>query len=133
MVNSFGESLLNLCFLLDCLILDGCCNGDRKGEYTYVSPQGSSAIDYFIVSEDLFSTSCNLRVGDRVASWHMLVELRWSNVAYNIDKTVVTESRENHDAWSEEFVQTCKDELYSTNFDQLISLCVHCTEQPPAW
>ena len=33
-VNSFGKSLLNLCFLLDCVILNGCCNGDRKGEYT---------------------------------------------------------------------------------------------------
>ena len=99
------------------------------------------------MSEDLFWTNCNLRVGDRVDSWHMPVELRWSNVAYNIDKTVVTESRENRDAWSEEFVQTYKDELYSTNFackwrfqysvpmwtNQLISLCVHCTEQPPAW
>ena len=47
-VNSFGKSLLNLCFLLDCVILNGCCNGDRKGEYTYVSPHGSSAIDYCI-------------------------------------------------------------------------------------
>ena len=85
-----------------------------------MSPHGSGAIDYFIVSEDLFSTNCNLRVGDRVDSWHMPVELRWSNVAYNIDKAVVTESRENRVAWSEEFVQTYKDELCSTNF----KLCV---------
>ena len=48
LVNSFGKSLLNLCFLLDCVILNGCCNGDRKGEYTYVSPHGSSAIDYCV-------------------------------------------------------------------------------------
>ena len=34
-VNSFAISLLNLCFLLDCVILNGCCNGDCKGEYTY--------------------------------------------------------------------------------------------------
>ena len=40
MVNSFGKSLLNLCFLLDCVILNGCCNGDRKVEYTHVSPHG---------------------------------------------------------------------------------------------
>ena len=119
-VNSFGKSLLNLCFLLDCVILNGCCNGDCKGEYTYMSPHGSSAIDYFIVSEDLFSTNCNLRVGDRVDSWHMPVELCWSNVAYNIDKALVTESRENRVAWSEEFVQTYKDKLCSTNF----KLCV---------
>ena len=47
-VNSFGKSLLNLCFLFDCVILNGCCNGDREGEYTYVSPHGSSAIDYCV-------------------------------------------------------------------------------------
>ena len=39
-VNSFSKSLLNLCCLLDCVILNGCCNGDRKGEYKYVSPPG---------------------------------------------------------------------------------------------
>ena len=50
----------------------------------------------------------------------MPVELRWSSVAYNIDKTVVTESRENRVAWSKEFVQTYKDEICSTNF----KLCV---------
>ena len=67
----------------------------KGNTHNYVSPHRSSAIDYFIVSEDLFSTNCNLRVGDRVNSWHMPVELRWSNVADNIDKAVVTESREN--------------------------------------
>ena len=70
-------------------------------------------------------------------------------VAYNTDKAVVTESRENRVARSEEFVQTYKDKLCSTNFklcvkrrfqylvpmwtNQLISLCVHCTEQPLVW
>ena len=63
MVNSSGKSLMNLCFLLDCVILNGCCNDDRK-----VLPHGSGAIDYF-------------------------VELCWSN----IDKAVITESRENRE------------------------------------
>ena len=85
-----------------------------------MSPHDSSAIGYFIVFEHLFSMNCDWRAGDRVDSWHMPVELRWSNVAYNIDKTVVTESRGNRVAWSEEFVQTYKDELCSTNF----KLCV---------
>ena len=53
-VNNTGKSMLNLCFMLDCVILNGCCNGDRSGEYTYVSPHGSSVTDYFLMSEDLF-------------------------------------------------------------------------------
>ena len=53
-VNNFGKSLLNSCFMFDCVILNGCCNGNRSGEYTYVSPHGSSVTDYFLMSEDLF-------------------------------------------------------------------------------
>ena len=66
--NSFCKSVLNLCFMLGCVILNGCCNGDRSGEYTYVSPHGSSVIGYFLMSEDLFSANCNFRVDDRVDS-----------------------------------------------------------------
>ena len=39
-----------------------------------MSPHGRSVIDYFIISEDLFP---ELRVGDRVASWHLPVEFKW--------------------------------------------------------
>ena len=59
-LNNIGKSLLNLCFMLDCLILNGCCDHDRSGEYTYVSPHGSSVINYFLKSEDLFLVKCNL-------------------------------------------------------------------------
>ena len=120
MVNNFGKSLLNLCFMLDCLILNGCCDHDRSGEYTYVSPHGSSLINYFLKSEDLFLVKCNLRVGDRVDSWHKPVELCWNNVAHNIEKPVATESREERITWSEEFTLTYTDELCSPD----VKLCV---------
>ena len=109
MVNNLGKSLFNLCFALDCVILNGCCNGDRGGEYMYVLPHGSSVINYFLTSEDFFSA--NLRVGDRVDSWHMPVELCWNNVAHNIEKPVATESREERIAWSDEFMVSYTDEL----------------------
>ena len=57
-------------------------------------------------------------------TWHIPGELRWSNVAYNIDRAVVTESQEHCDAWSEEFVQTCKDELCSANFKLCMQVAV---------
>ena len=97
--------------MLDYVILNGCCNGDCSGEYTYVSPHGSSIIDYFPMSEDLFSANCNMRVGNRVDSWHMPVELCWNNVVHNIEKPVATESREERIAWSDEFMVTYTDEL----------------------
>ena len=37
--NNFGKSLLDLCFSFDLDIMNGFCDGDRDGEYTFVSPQ----------------------------------------------------------------------------------------------
>ena len=71
-----------------------------------MSPHGSSVIDYFLMSEDLFSDKCNLRVGDRVDAWHMPVELCWNTVAHSIGKPVATESRGERSAWSDEFKLT---------------------------
>ena len=50
--------------------MHGFCNSDVDGELAYVSPHGSSVMDTFIVSEDLFSDHCKLRVGNRVDSKH---------------------------------------------------------------
>ena len=74
-VNNFGFSLLNLCIAVDGVILNGFCDDDRAGEFTYVSPHGSSLIDYFIVSEELLSRRLCLSVGDRIDSWHRPVFL----------------------------------------------------------
>ena len=106
--------------MLDCVILNGCCDGDRSGVYTYVSPHGSSFIDYSIMSEDLFSANCNLRLSDRVDSWHMPLELCWNNVAHDIEKPVATKSHGECIAWSDEFMVTYTNELCSPDF----KLCV---------
>ena len=71
MINKFGKSLRNMCFMLDCIIVNVFCNSDVDGEFTYVSPHGSSVIDYFLISEDLFSAHCELHVANRVDSWHL--------------------------------------------------------------
>ena len=64
--------------LLDCVIVNGFCNSDANGEFTYVSPHGSRVIDCFIIPKDSFSIHCELRVGDCVDSWHLPVELNGS-------------------------------------------------------
>ena len=57
--------------MLDCVIVNEFCNSDASGEFTYVSPHDSSVTDNFIISEDLFSVHCELRIGDRVDLWHL--------------------------------------------------------------
>ena len=55
-VNGYGKSLLNMCTALNLCILNGMCHGDREGRYTYVCDSGSSVIDYFLMSSDLFAS-----------------------------------------------------------------------------
>ena len=57
-----------------------------------MSPHGSSVIDYFPMSEDLFSANCNMRVGDRVDSWHMPVELCWNNVVHSMRNQLLSKA-----------------------------------------
>ena len=36
-LNSYGKQLLNTCVALDLCIMNGVCNGDPQGRYTYIS------------------------------------------------------------------------------------------------
>lgn len=56
--------------------MNGCIEGDWEGEYTYVGIKGNSVIDYIIVNERLINNIKNFRIGERVDSDHMPLELR---------------------------------------------------------
>ena len=70
-MNGYGKLLLNICTTFGLNILNGACNGDREGCYTYISQSGSSVNDYFILSNDLLlflDSFCKLVVKDRFDS-----------------------------------------------------------------
>lgn len=119
-INSFGRSLLNTCFMFDCTIVNGTCKDDEEGEFTYVSPHGCSVIDYFILSDELLLQPHLLRVGDRIDSWHMPVELKLQSSGQ--DKSPVPEEMKGEDriVWSEDLVQTFKEEIEKDIFKQKI-------------
>jgi hypothetical protein len=90
-INAYGKSLLNMCTALDLVILNGLCNGDREGRYTYTSESGSSVNDYFILSNDFHECVygiCDLHVADRSESDHFPVEYR---IVFSKDVTARTE------------------------------------------
>eukprot|EP00745_Piridium_sociabile_P020326 TRINITY_DN31284_c1_g1_i9.p1 TRINITY_DN31284_c1_g1~~TRINITY_DN31284_c1_g1_i9.p1 ORF type:complete len:213 (-),score=11.93 TRINITY_DN31284_c1_g1_i9:104-742(-) len=79
-LNNYGRHLLNMCTSLGLCILNGICNGDFDGQFTYISQTGNSVNDYFLLSKDLFSivySSCKLLVSDRLDSDHSPVELHF--------------------------------------------------------
>lgn len=102
-VNPFGRRLLDLCSSLDMHILNGACDGDRNGRLTYITSNGSSVIDYFIVSCSLASLVDKMCVLDRIDSKHM-------PVSCTIKHALQQDTRQNIDScsfvykmkWSEE-------------------------------
>ena len=105
--------------MLGCIIVNGLCTGDVDGGFTYVSPRGSSVIDYFIISEDLFSAPCELRVGNWVDSWHQPVEMKLTKVG-RTDKLAQVENSEECIVWSETCLPNYIHELASDDFNDCI-------------
>ena len=54
--NVFGQQLIKLCSVCECLILDGLSEYGFHDSCTFGS--GSSVVDYFLVSCDMFSSVC---------------------------------------------------------------------------
>ena len=73
-INDFGRTLLSLCIAFDLAILNGFLNSE-SGRYTFVSANGSSVVDYCIVSRDLLPLFLSLHITESVASPHMCLEL----------------------------------------------------------
>lgn len=112
--NEFGRSLIDMCYMLDLCILNGFCNGDREGNFTFVSHQGSSVVDYFLVSDDLYN-QFDMQISDCLFSWHLPVEMRWTRGVKRVEEPPVIHQEEKV-FWSEECADQYKTELESKEF-----------------
>ena len=100
--NAFGRSLIELCATFEFVILNGLCNGDEEGAFTFISPNGNSVIDYCIVSSDLLVNHMKMSVHSRVDSWHMPISL----VMHVTNKPVSSESSYSFEkfVWNMNFI-----------------------------
>ena len=53
--NQFGKTLTGFCSTFHCMPLNGKHSGDLQGQFTFISQQGNSVVDYFVVSADFVS------------------------------------------------------------------------------
>jgi hypothetical protein len=75
-LNDFGRHLLSVCDQFSLLILNGFSSGDENGEFTYVAHNGSSVIDYFIMSKCMIHLVPRMFVKPMIESKHMPVEMK---------------------------------------------------------
>ena len=75
--NQFGETLLDFCNIFDCYILNGLVHYGFDESCTFISNAGSSLVDYFMASFDLFSKLSwkSLSMSDMLLSDHLPVTL----------------------------------------------------------
>ena len=76
-LNAYGKNCLNMCSVLGLTMLNGLCNGDLDGHYTYISETGSSVNDYWLISVEFleqFENRCTMRVQERIESDHLPLE-----------------------------------------------------------
>ena len=74
-VNTFGETLINVCKVHHLCILNGSVMGDKLGRFTYLSGHGNSVIDYCLTSATFFNWFLQLQVGSQILSCHMPLEI----------------------------------------------------------
>ena len=120
-VNSFGNSLLYMCTALDLCILNGTCEGDRLGAFTYISDSGSSVIDYFLMSCSLYASffeRCQLQVLERTESKHLPVRMNIEFPSKNANegKKKETNLKKEKFVWDEDKINIFKKALTGNNF-----------------
>ena len=86
-ISSYGKCLINMCTALNLCVMNGVCNGDLQGRFTFISDAGNSVVDYFLISKELLSltySDCSLNVSESILSDHLPIEccLNSSNVNY---------------------------------------------------
>ena len=135
--NVFGRNLIDLCNILKLVPLNGNAEGDKEGNFTFVGDQGTSVVDYVLVSSDIFVNDgfCFHVHTDRVESKHLPIHLSLpiaeKNLSTNKSKQVITNSfiqfkwdRERAD----EFVSKVTDETSVESFDYATSMIDICIE-----
>ena len=117
--------------------MNGDCVGDKEGEYTYISSNGSSVNDYFIVSLDLpQSKIAKLKVEPRIESQHMPVCLLLSasgqgEASHGACPAVRTASVVEKLVWQAEKVDLfCKDVCSGSFLAALETACGQVAHDP---
>ena len=90
LINTFGHRLLEMCGSLNLVILNGHSDGDKEGNFTNITHNGNSVVDYFIVSDSLVF-NVDMSVKNEIYSSHMPIVLYFNintnHVPENVDQS----------------------------------------------
>ena len=115
--NIFGHQLIELCKVLDCFIVNGIIKWKCDAGYTFVTQNGASVIDYFVMSCSMCSncTDIKLNIKELVDSDHLPVQMTLSMLSRS--QTIQFPNITNHSkidktVWDKEKESIFVDRLY---------------------
>ena len=74
--NTEGKKLTDFCEKNGLLILNGKCEGDREGNFTWTGKDGGSVIDYLIVTDERQTIIKRMKIKIRVKSDHLFIAIK---------------------------------------------------------
>ena len=128
-INTFGKSLLYMCNTLGLSILNGLCNGELMGSYTYVSDSGCSVIDYFLMSSSMYAVLfdyCNLHLLSRTDCKHLPVSLTFNSPEEKVENVKTKNEKVKVDKFilNEEKVAEFKEAIGEENVSELLNQAI---------
>ncbi|KAJ3666793.1 hypothetical protein Zmor_002224 [Zophobas morio] len=98
-------------------ILNGNKEGDEEGEWTYVRARRESIIDHGIVNEEAWEEIESFKVGERVESDHMPLEIKIKGKEQEYEKQERRHERKELEKriWDEEGIQRYRSRLEKRN------------------
>ena len=61
-VDEYGKTLIDTCISHNLAIVNGRCTGDNTGQFTCVTSNGKSVVDYYIISKHIFKKVNHMKV-----------------------------------------------------------------------
>ncbi|XP_055858618.1 uncharacterized protein LOC129921023 [Episyrphus balteatus] len=100
--------------MYDCLVLNGCTDGDKDGNFTFIGGQGKSVIDYCALNNDWHDHITRFEVQSKNFSDHMPIVVEWAD---NMTSTVKNLQLIPRLKWKKNEIN-----LYRNNLDNNLSL-----------
>ena len=110
-INAGGRSLLSLTERKGWIILNGACEGDLEGEWTYLGPRGESVIDYCMVNIAGREFTKSMKVGKRIESDHQPLIMQLNSIQDKKEVNLIMKRDLEVDDWTEEGIRKYKENL----------------------
>ena len=128
-VNDYGKSLIDTCISHNLAIVNGRCTGDNTGNFTCITANGSSVVDYYIISKNIFDMVNHMKI-NTLTPWsdHKQIEmsLKCHMITNNCKKTETMVDVPARYIWDDDskcrFLTALREQSIQTEIDTYISI-----------